>query len=86
MTVVLEGSVRRSGNRRRVTAQLVRVADGCYLWSETYEREMRDPFTIQDEISRAIVEALRVRLAGPPAPVERRSEDLDSIACRTCSG
>ena len=77
VTAVLEGSVRRSGNRLRVTAQLVNVADGCYLWSETYEREMRDLFAIQDEISRAIVETLRVRLAGPPAPVERRSEDLE---------
>lgn len=80
VTVVLEGSVRRSGNRLRVTAQLVNVADGCYLWSESYEREMRDLFAIQDEISRAIVETLRVRLGGPegaPMAVERRSENLD---------
>ncbi len=77
VTAVLEGSVRRSGNRLRVTAQLVNVADGCYLWSETYEREMRDLFAIQDEISRAIVETLRVRLAGPRAPAQQRSEDLD---------
>ena len=77
VTAVLEGSVRRSGNRLRVTAQLVNVGDGCYLWSETYEREMRDLFAIQDEISRAIVETLRVRLGGPAGPAERRSENLE---------
>jgi serine/threonine-protein kinase len=76
-TTVLEGSVRRSGNRLRVTAQLVNVADGCYLWSETYEREMQDLFAIQDEIARSIVETLRVRLgAGAPA-AEPRSDNLE---------
>jgi TolB-like protein/Tfp pilus assembly protein PilF len=59
---VLEGSVRKSGNRLRVTAQLNNVADGFHLWSETYEREMKDIFTLQDEISRAIVSTLRVQL------------------------
>ncbi len=61
---VLEGSVRRSADRLRITAQLVDVADGHYLWSETYERRMEDVFAIQDEISRAIVNTLRIRLAG----------------------
>ena len=55
---VLEGSVRKSGNRLRVTAQLNNVADGYHLWSETYEREMKDIFALQDEISRAIVSTL----------------------------
>ncbi len=59
---VLEGSVRKSGNRLRVTAQLNNVADGYHLWSETYEREMKDIFALQDEISRAIVSTLRVQL------------------------
>jgi serine/threonine-protein kinase len=59
---VLEGSVRKSGNRLRVTAQLNSVADGYHLWSETYEREMKDIFAMQDEISRAIVSTLRVQL------------------------
>jgi len=61
---VLKGSVRRAGNQLRVTAQLINMADGYYLWSETYERDMKDLFAIQKEISRAIVDALRFRLAG----------------------
>ncbi len=59
---VLEGSVRKSGNRLRITAQLINVEDGYHLWSETYDRELTDIFTIQDEISRAIVDALMVHL------------------------
>jgi len=61
---VLEGSVRRAGNRLRVTAQLVNVADGYHLWSERYDREITDVFEIQDEISRSIVAKLRGRLLG----------------------
>ena len=67
---VLEGSVRRAGNRVRVTAQLIAIADGCHLWSERYDREMNDIFAIQDEISEAIVGALEVKLVrrtGQPA-------------------
>ena len=63
VSTVLEGSVRKSGNRLRITAQLVNVADGYHLWSERYDREMQDVFNIQDEISQAIVEALRVILS-----------------------
>jgi serine/threonine-protein kinase len=63
---VLEGSVRKSGNRLRVTAQLVKVRDGFHLWSERYDREMKDVFDIQDDISRAIVAALEVQLGGQP--------------------
>jgi eukaryotic-like serine/threonine-protein kinase len=59
---VLEGSVRRSGNRLRVAAQLVNVADGYQLWSQAYDRELTDVFAVQEEIARAIVEALRVEL------------------------
>ncbi len=61
---VLEGSVRKSGNRLRVTAQLVKVRDGFHLWSERYDREMKDVFDIQDDISRAVVAALAVQLGG----------------------
>jgi len=60
---ILEGSVRRSGNRIRVTAQLIHAADGAHLWSERYDRDMTDVFAIQDEIGQAISEALQVRLA-----------------------
>ncbi len=60
---VLEGSVRKSGNTVRVTAQLIDVATDAHLWSDTYDRELADIFAIQDEISQAIVEALKVTLA-----------------------
>jgi eukaryotic-like serine/threonine-protein kinase len=65
---ILEGSVRRSGNRIRVTAQLVTSSDGSHLWSERYDREMTDVFAVQDEISAAITGALRVKLSGESAP------------------
>lgn len=60
---VLEGSVRQSGHRLRVTAQLINVADGFHLWSERYDREMADVFSIQDDITEAIVGALKFRVA-----------------------
>jgi serine/threonine-protein kinase len=62
--VVLEGSVREAGNKLRITVQLVSVADGYYLWSERYDREMKDIFDVQDEITLAVVEALKVKLLG----------------------
>ncbi len=62
VSTVLEGSVRKMGNRLRITAQLVNVADGYHLWSERYDREMEDVFAIQDDISQAIVTALKVIL------------------------
>ena len=63
-SAVLEGSVRRAGNHLRITAQLVNTADGYHLWGERFDREMADIFAIQDEISRAIVSTLKVKLAG----------------------
>ncbi len=65
----LEGSVRRSGNRIRVTAQLLDTADGYHLWSERFDRQLTDVFSIQDEIAEAIVEALRVKLTHPVSRV-----------------
>ena len=59
---VLEGSVRRAGSRLRITAQLVRVADGMHLWSERFDRQLDDVFAIQDEISLTIVDRLKVQL------------------------
>ena len=61
---LLEGSVRKAGDRLRITAQLVNVADGFHLWSEQYDRQMKDIFDIQDDISLAIVAALKVKLLG----------------------
>ncbi len=60
---VLEGSVRKAGTRIRVTTQLINVENGYQLWSETYDRQLEDVFAIQNEISRAIVDALRVQLS-----------------------
>ncbi|MGH9584646.1 MAG: TIR domain-containing protein, partial [Bryobacteraceae bacterium] len=65
---VLEGSVRKAGNRIRVTVQLIRADSGYLLWSKTYDREFKDIFKIQDEICAAVVEALKVKL-GPMHPV-----------------
>jgi len=59
---VLEGSVRKSGNTLRVTAQLIRTVDSTHLWSETYDRELTDIFKVQDEIASAVVAALKVKL------------------------
>jgi len=61
---VLEGSVRKAGNRLRITAQLINVADGFHLWSERFDRDMADVFAIQDEIALAIVDKLEVKLLG----------------------
>src|SRR5882672_6245844 len=63
VSTVLEGSVRKAGNRLRVMAQLINVADGYHLWSERYDRELEDVFAIQDEIAGSIVRALRVVLS-----------------------
>lgn len=61
---VLEGSVRKSGNKLRITAQLINIEDGYHLWSERFDRELKDIFDIQDEISLAILDALKVKLLG----------------------
>jgi serine/threonine protein kinase len=75
---VLEGSLRREGNRSRITAQLVNARNGFQLWSETYERELQGVFALQDEITRAIVEALKIKLAiSLPAHEQRNTEAYD---------
>jgi TolB-like protein/Tfp pilus assembly protein PilF len=75
---VLEGSVRRDGSRVRINAQLVNVRDGLQLWSETYEREVQDIFAVQDNITKAIVDALKVRLtAALPSQKQHDPEAYD---------
>jgi TolB-like protein len=64
---ILEGSVRKSGNTIRITAQLIEVKNGTHLWSETYDREMKDVFVLQDEISKMIVDILKIKLSGKQA-------------------
>jgi serine/threonine-protein kinase len=78
--VVLEGSVRKAGNRIRVTAQLVNVADGYELWSEHYDRQLEDVFAIQDDISSAIIEVLKIRLLGQPGPAAAAPRTGDPTA------
>jgi TolB-like protein len=65
---VLEGSVRKSGSRVRITAQLINVADGYHLWSETYDRDLTDIFSVQDEIARSVAETLQVTLLRDKEP------------------
>src|SRR5205823_4111724 len=72
---VLEGTLRREGNRVRITAELVNTRNGFHLWSETYERELQGVFAVQDEITRSIVEALKVKLAvSLPVHEQRNTE------------
>jgi serine/threonine-protein kinase len=71
---VLEGSVRRDGNRVRITAELIDAYDGFTIWSETYEREMHGIFALQDEITRSIVDTLKLKLAISPSPPSRSTD------------
>jgi len=76
---VLEGSVRKSGNRLRVTAQLIRAETNEHLWSETFDRDLHDVFRVQDEIASAVVTALRVRLVQPQERTqEPRTDNLEA--------
>ena len=75
---VLEGSLRREGNRVRVTAELINARSGFHLWTETYDRKLEDVFALQDEITRAIVDALKIKLAvSPPARQQPNTEVYD---------
>src|SRR6202030_2813585 len=79
VTSLVEGTVRRSGNRLRISAQLVDPLTGYSLWAERYDRDARDVFAIQDEISRAIVGNLRLRLNGQTASlVEPPTENIEA--------
>jgi adenylate cyclase len=75
---VLEGSLRREGNRIRITAQLVNARDGFHIWSDTFERELQGVFAVQDEITRSIVDALKIKLAvAPPARAQQNTQAYD---------
>ena len=71
VATVLQGSVRKSGNRLRISAQLMAVADGYQLWSERYDRELVDVFAVQDEIASAIAERLELTFAKPDSAAAR---------------
>jgi adenylate cyclase len=75
---VLEGSVRKSGNVIRITAQLIRVSNGYHVWSETYDRKLDDIFKIQDDIANAVVQALRASLLGGSVPKATRTANAEA--------
>ncbi|HZY04498.1 MAG TPA: tetratricopeptide repeat protein, partial [Anaeromyxobacteraceae bacterium] len=76
---VLEGSLRREGDRVRITAQVVNAADGYHVWSESYSRQITGIFEVQDDITRAVVEALKVKLLpGKPPGSEGRTTSAES--------
>jgi len=82
VSTILEGSVRRSGNRIRVTAQLINAKDGYHLWSQRYDREMEDVFAVQDEIAAAITLALRIKLGRKPEATRQYRPNLPAYeAC-----
>jgi adenylate cyclase len=76
VTTLLEGSVRKSGNHLRITIQLIRVADGSHLWSNRYDRELEDIFSIQDDIARNVATALKGFLTNEEKEVIRRPETI----------
>ena len=77
---VLEGSVRKSGNRVRISVQLVNVADGYHLWSETYDRTLEDIFAVQDDIAQSVVKELRTTLLGEAPDSEASGEAKAEVA------
>lgn len=79
VNTVLEGSVRKSGERVRITAQLVDVSDGAHIWSETYDRTITDIFAVQDDVAAAIIDALQLHVGTNPTR-GRPTENMDAYA------
>src|SRR5688572_25743590 len=75
---ILEGSVRKSGNKVRITAQLVKATDGYHLWSQTYDRTLDDIFVVQDDIAGEVVKALKLTLLGPTSVTRSRPVDPEA--------
>ena len=81
VNTVLEGSVRKAGNRLRITAQLINITDDSHLWSERFDRELTDIFAIQDEIAATVAAQLQARLGGtpsPPRPTTQRTTNVEA--------
>src|SRR5712692_3379610 len=78
VTNVLEGSVRKAGDQIRITTQLIKAADGYHLWSETYDRKLTDVFAVQDEIAKAVVAALRLKLLPAQEPTSKRTSNPEA--------
>src|SRR5262249_6573399 len=83
VATVLEGSVRKAGNRVRITAQLIEVTTDSHLWSDTYDRELEDIFAVQDDIAQAVVKELRAALLG--ASAETATEKAAAAEVRKAS-
>jgi TolB-like protein len=77
---LLEGSVRKAGHTMRVTAQLIRAKDGVHLWSDTYDRDFKDVFKVQDQIAAAVVKALQVKLLSTPLKAESETHNTDAYS------
>jgi TolB-like protein len=75
---ILEGSVRKSGNKVRITAQLIKAADGSHLWSETYDRTLDDIFVVQDDIASEVVQALKLTLLGTALTTRSKPQDSEA--------
>jgi TolB-like protein/cytochrome c-type biogenesis protein CcmH/NrfG len=75
---VMEGSVRKSGNTIRVTAQLIRASDGVHIWSETYDRDLKDVFKVQDEIALGVVQKLKLTLLPATPAASARTENAEA--------
>jgi TolB-like protein/class 3 adenylate cyclase/Flp pilus assembly protein TadD len=82
VSTVLEGSIRKAGDRLRITAQLINVADGFHLWSETYDAEMKDILTVQSDVAQRVVQALQVRLGVDATRALTRTPTANSEAHR----
>ncbi len=82
VTTLLEGSVRKSGTRLRITAQLINVDDGSHLWSERFDRELEDVFAVQEEIAQAIVEKMKLKLTRKPdeSLIRKQTENLEAYS------
>lgn len=80
VATLLEGSVRKAGDRLRISTQLVRASDGKQLWSETFDRDVSDVFKTQDEIAGAVVAALKVSLLGRPVPKSTPTTNSEAYA------
>jgi TolB-like protein/Tfp pilus assembly protein PilF len=75
---VMEGSVRKAGNTMRVTAQLIRASDGVHIWSETYDRDLKDVFKVQDEIAQGVVQKLKLTLLPVANPASARTVNTEA--------
>lgn len=81
VNLILEGSIRKSANKLRITAQLIKVSDGFHIWSEKFDRELEDIFDIQDEISLAILNAIKIKLFGAEkdAVLKRNTDNSEAF-------